>query len=223
MTQFIRRSPIAFSASVEHEENRGDWNVVLRYEGEGAGLKIVDFSNAVKWDIQDERLSIVHLLQIPIPETPGDCLLINGILVARVTPNRARVWHLFNADAEMPRQPPYTDVTDGFALLSLSGENLPSMMERLTRMDLTSVDRPLPYRTEGKIADVPCEAVVLESGRAGGTVLIACPRSYGRALADALMEVGSSFAIRPAGQLAVYDMIMRYEAGSPRLLEAGGA
>jgi hypothetical protein len=200
MGSIVRRTPIPFKGRPDEKTVRDGWEIVLRYEGEGTGPALIDLSHCPKWDIQDRALTRRRPWGMGVPKEPGACRLHDGILINRMNPVQASVWHL---TGEMPKEPTgegYTVVTDALALLALGGREVFSIMERATPLDLSSPEKPPPFLVQGPVRHVACQIVVLTNRPEHQVILIACARGYGRGLAEALLSAGEDIGLSPAGE-----------------------
>ena len=136
MESIRRYSPVSFEKKAIQTEQRGDWEIVLKYEDEGNGPYLVDLSHIAKWDIQDERLARLQPVGITIPEAPGACIYDKGIHISRMNQTQAVACHLVGNDSGLPDDPSYTDITEAYALLALIGKDVFSIMEKITALDL---------------------------------------------------------------------------------------
>jgi hypothetical protein len=200
METYQQRSPISFASRKAKTEQRGGWEVVIRYEDEGRGPFLGDLSCQPKWDIQDANLSAIQPLGISIPEIPGKCLLKNGLLLNRMNKTQAGAWRLFGDQPDMPQEVAYTDVTEAYALLSLIGKEMFFIMERITQLDLSSPKNTPPFLIQGPVLDIPCQIVILGETEGYHGILIAYPRGYGQSVADAILDAGAEWGLRPAGE-----------------------
>jgi hypothetical protein len=210
MNSIRRYSPIRFNRRPARSEMRDGWEVVLAYEKEGSGPYLVDLSHVVKWDIQDADLAQIQPLGISIPQSPGDCVLENGLAVNRLNRTQAIAWHLAGQISAVPAEPAYTDITEARALLAVIGPAAFSITEKITSLDLQPRDRQPPFILQGPILHVPCQAVVL----AKDGLLIAFARGYAHAMVEAILEAGAEWGLQPAGESVFKNYIV--QAGLPK-------
>lgn len=199
MTDIIRRSPVVFDAKPVKTEKQGHWTVVLEYENQGQGPYLVDLSHCPRWDVQDADLSAFTPGGVAVPETPNTCSLENGILVNRMNRTQASVWHMAGEEVEIPAEPAFTDTTDSTLLLALIGEDIFSITEKLTALDLPDPSRTAPFLVQGPMSHVPCQIVVLDNSPGRTGVLFTCSRGYGKDMAAAVLHAGEAMGLRPAG------------------------
>lgn len=200
MELYLRHSPVKFQSPPKKKERRDGWEVVLEYEDQGDGPFLIDLSHVPKWDVQDSSLQKVELWADMIPERPGSCTVKNRHLVSRMNPTQAAIWHLQQVAPVLPKQPPYTDVTDAYALMAVLGKDVFSIMEKVTPLDLSSPAKKPPFLLQGPVLHVPCRVVVFGREGADSAVLIACSRGYGRSMCEALLDAGAEWEMRPAGE-----------------------
>ena len=203
MENIIRRSAVSFDAAPARTEERDNWSVVLEYEDEGAGPYLVDLSHRARWDLQDAEIGGIQSLGIQVPDNPGQCLFENGILINRMNRTQASVWHLSGDTPAFPDDPAFTDVTDSTVFLAVFGQDLFSVLEKLTALDFLDPSQQTPFLLQGPFSHVPCQIVTLERtpGRSG--ILMTCSRGYARDMVGAILEAGTEFSLRPAGEQAV--------------------
>jgi hypothetical protein len=201
MNTFIRNSPVAFKADALEIETRNHWQVVLKYQSESDGPHIIDLSHTPKWDLQDSILSRFEPCGIRIPGAVGESIFDKQILINRMNRTQASIWHLSQSEAVMPQDLEYTDVTESYALLALVGENVSSIMEKVSRLDLLFSANRFPALFQGPVLHVPAQVVVMPEDDAGRLILIACARGYGRSMAHGLLKAGAEWNLCPAGDL----------------------
>ena len=206
MESIRRYSPVSFEKKAIQIEQRGDWEIALKYEDKGNGPYLVDLSHIAKWDIQDERIARIQPMGITIPEAPGACIYEKGVLISRMNQTQAVACHLVAHDSVLPDDSCYTDITEAFALLALIGEHVFSIMEKITALDLLSPRTAPPFFVQGPILHVPCRIDVL----ADDTLLIAFSRGYGSSMVKAILEAGSEWDLKPAGELVFKNYIEKF-------------
>ncbi|GBC61108.1 sarcosine oxidase subunit gamma SoxG [Desulfonema ishimotonii] len=200
MENFKRYSPVSLAGNPVETDPRNGLEVVLRYENEKDGPFLADLSHIDKWMLQESDLSRVRLLDISIPETTGHCSVGNKTLIIRQSATQALFWHLSGKHREMPRNLPWTDVTDGYALLALAGDAVPKIAETLTPLPLFRPLEHLPFCFRGPVTDIPCQVVVTKQPPDPAMLLLACARGYGQSLAEALLIAGKPWGLSPAGE-----------------------
>lgn len=202
MDSILRRSAVIFDAVPAKTEERGNWSVVLEYEDQGAGPHLVDLSHRSRWDLQDADIGGIQTQGIPVPENPGQCLFENGFLINRMNRTQASVWHLSGEAAAFSDHPAFTDVTDSTVFLALFGKNLFGVLEKLSTLDFLETSRKTPFLLQGPFSHVPCQIVTLGKSPERSGVLMTCTRGYARDMVGAILEAGSEFSMRPAGEQA---------------------
>lgn len=202
MTSYQRLSPVSFPASPVKTENRDNWTVVLEYEGEGGGPWLIDLSHRAKWDLQDGKIAKIKPWGIAVPEKPGQCIVENGILINRMNRTQASIWHLSGDSLQAPDGSAYTDTTDTTLFLALAGNQVFSITEKLTSLDLIDPEKKAPFLLQGPLSHVPCQVVVLEKNKDSSTVLLTCSRGYAHDMVNAILEAGEEFGLRSAGENA---------------------
>jgi hypothetical protein len=216
MTRIERRSPVQFHSEIKKSEVRDRWTVVLAYADEGRGPFLVDLSHAPRWDLQDRNIAQMTPLGKQLPESPGQCLFQDGVLVNRMNRTQAAIWHLFGTAPELPAEPGYTDVTDATVCLALFGPNALAVVEKLCALDFLDPGKQPPFLLQGPFSHVPCQLVLMEKGRGfDGGLLLACSRGYAESMLHALLGAGAEFGLTPAGEKRFSDWL-----GKPELAKA---
>ncbi len=198
----IRRSPVRFAVPAIESERRDGWEVALAYADDGQGLRLADLSHCPRWDLQDGDLDGGDFAGLSIPPTPGDSRLAGGVLVNRMNPTQASVWHLGGRAVELPDSPAFTDLTEATAFLALFGSGLFRLTEQLTNLDLAAPGGPTPRFVQGPFSHVPCQIVVLSPERPRPGLLLTCSRGYARDMIASLLHAGEPEGLRPAGETA---------------------
>ncbi len=207
MENIIRRSAVLFDAVPVTTEERDGWAVVLEYEDEGPGPYVVDLSHRPRWDLQDAEISGIQPPGIAIPGAPGQCVFENGFLINRMNRTQASAWHLAGAAPVFPDDPAYTDVTDATVLLAICGQNLFSIVEKLSALDFQDPSREVPFLLQGPVSHIPCQIATLDKTPASSGILMTCSRGYARDMVRAILEAGAEFKLRPAGEQAFSDWL----------------
>jgi hypothetical protein len=202
-----RYSPASFEGNPAQTVMRNGWEVVLAYQEEGAGPLMVDLSHISKWDIQAADLSQIQLQGANIPEVPGACVLRNRMLISRMNQTQASVWHLSHKDLQIPDESAYTDITEGLSLLGFLGQEIFSIMEKITALDLQSPQKQPPFLLQGPVLNIPCQVVVLGKD----ALVIGFSRGYAQSAVEAIFEAGQQWGIQPAGELAFSGYIQDIE------------
>jgi hypothetical protein len=201
MTDIKRESPVRFRLSPKRTEVRDNWTVALEYDDEGQGPWLVDLAHKTRWDLQDSQVGEQTPCDLAVPETPGSCNLANDTLVNRMNRTQASIYHLGAAAPSMPDFPGYTDVSESTVFLALFGPKAFRVAEKLTNLDFLDPARQAPFLLQGPFCHVPCQIVTLEKSADGaGGILLTCSRGYGDSMLHAVMEAGSEFGLRPAGE-----------------------
>jgi hypothetical protein len=195
-----RHSPVALMDRPARTELRSGWDVVLEHQDERKGPHLIDLTHRPKWDVQDANLAGIQPLGVVIPESPGRCVMEKGIFISRMNRTQAAVWQFLEPAVNMPQERPYTDMTDAVCLLALVGKEVFFIMEKVTSLDLTSCERTAPFYLQGPVAHVPCQMAVLEKRSELHAILLGCLRGYGQSMAEALLDLGSPWGLRPGGE-----------------------
>jgi hypothetical protein len=202
MNNTIRRSAVVFDAAVVKTEERDHWSVVLEYEDQGQGPYVVDLSHRPRWDLQDAEIDGVQSLGIQIPDKPGQCVFEKGLLINRMNRTQASVWHLSGEPPVIPDDPAFTVVTDSTVFLAVFGQDLFAILEKLTALDFLDSSRETPFLLQGPFSHVPCQIVTLDKTPGKPGILMTCSRGYARDMVEAILETGTEFKLRPAGEQA---------------------
>jgi hypothetical protein len=204
-TEFSNRySPVTFKSLPNKIERRDGWEVVLEYENQGKGPFLIDLSHVSKWDVQDDRLSEVELWGPMIPELPGQCSLQNGTVLCRMNSTQAVMWLLTQRKPTLLQKPACTDVTDAYALMAILAKDVFPIMEKVTPLDLSTPGKTFPFLLQGPAFHVRCAMVMLGEKEGRMAVLLACSRGYGQSIAEAIIDVGKEWDVRPGGENAFF-------------------
>jgi len=85
------------------------------------------------------------------------------------------------------------DVTDGRTVLQLTGDLGPALLAKICALDLDGSPDGSAQRTS--VANVSAEVVRADQPDGRRSYLLACNRSYGRFLFDAITDAGTEFSI----------------------------
>jgi hypothetical protein len=196
METIRRYSPVVFNKRPALTEMRDGWEVVLGYEDEAEGPYLIDLSHIPKFDIQNSDLSHIQAGGHNIPEDPGTCIIKDGLAVNRLNRTQAVIWFLAPTQAPLPAQGDYTDITEAFALLAIAGDEVFSVMEKITSLDLTPRGKQPPFILQGPVLHNPCQILV----PAKNIVLTAFSRGYAQSMTEAILQAGSAWNLHPAGE-----------------------
>ncbi len=198
--KIIRRSPVTFDSPAARTEERDNWTVVLEFENQGAGPWIIDLSHRARWDLQDRAIDGIQPWGASVPDTPGRCIIADGILINRMNRTQASLWHLKGERRDAPEGQSFTDVTDATVFLALIGNNMALLLEKLTALDFFNPLYSSPFLLQGPLSHVPCQCVMLEKSAARSGILFTCSRGYARDMVSGILEAGAEFGLRPAGE-----------------------
>ncbi len=200
MERIKRYSPVLFSQTPARTQERNGWEIVLEYENEATGPFLVDLSHIGKWDVQGEDLTSIQPAGLAVPKDSEQCIVTDRYLINRVKWNWATIWHFSQDMPDFAGDFAFTNVTEAYALLALVGTDVLYIMEKVTNMDLFSPNRKPPFLTMGPALHVRSQVVVLTREADNSAVMMACPRGYGRSMAEALLDAGKEWGLRPGGE-----------------------
>ena len=201
MKEIQRVSPVVFKSTPLKTEQRDNWEVVMEYSGEGDGPYLVDLSHRPRFDLQDSNLAAKKPFGMGIPETPGDCVLENGILANRMNGTQVSLYNLDgDGTAIMPDESGYTDVTESTLCVALIGKNVFSICEKLTALDFMDTQKKSPFLFQGPFSHVPCQIVTMNKEGENSGLILTCSRGYGRDMIDSIFHAGEEFGLKPAGE-----------------------
>jgi hypothetical protein len=207
-----RASPIIFEATAEDTELRNGWGVVLAYRGEGNGPALVDLSHCAKWDVQDKNLSELRPSGLKIPGSPGTCLVTGGVIVSRLNSTQASIWQFSKRILAWPDLSCLTEMTDAHALMALIGRETTGIIEKVSALDLTPLDKEPPFLLLGQVLQIPMQLVVMDGEKRPSGILLACSRGYAQCVVRALLDAGSEFGLKPAGEKHFVDWMRNLSA-----------
>ena len=198
-----RQSPVSFPGKPLKTEMRDHWTVVLEYEAEGEGPYLFDLSHLARWDLQDTDLSSFQPLGIRVPDTPGQCIFENGVLVNRMNRTQASIWHLGGENPAAPDDAAYTETTDVTVLLGLVGQNIIAIAEKLSALDFTDPDQSRHhFFCRGRYRTYPVRWSRWRRTTDKSGILLTCSRGYARDMTHAILAAGEEFGLQPAGEKA---------------------
>ncbi len=194
-----RLSPIKFEERPRRLEKRKGWEVALSY-GDHDGPFLIDLSHRRKWDLQNSNLGRYRPLGIKVPEVPGKSIFSDGILINRMNRTQCYIWDLAASRSRAPQSPAYTEITDGHALLAITGPSALHIMQHITNLDLSNPSLSPPCLIQGPVLHIPSQVVLLSRSQSGATVLFSFSRGYGQSVAEAVLHAGRHLGLRPGGE-----------------------
>ena len=200
MESIKRYSPVKLPGVKLRTCIRNNWEVVLEYEGEGTGPFLVDLSHIGKWDVQGEELASLRPAGIDIPGDSEQCLLTEDFLVNLIKWNWATIWHFSVDMPDFADEYAFTNVTESYALLAIAGRDVFSIMEKVSPLDLLSKKQNPQFLIMGPVYRIRSQVIVLSREKNDSAVLIACPRGYGHSVAEAILDAGKEYGLRPGGE-----------------------
>jgi heterotetrameric sarcosine oxidase gamma subunit len=172
-----------------------------------AELTLTDCSPMAKVLIHaDPSGALAERLAVPFGRSRRDD---DGTLILRVRPAQ---WLLFAdsgrerelverweaAAAETDEFVSVIDVTSGRTLLRLTGELSPALLAKICALDLARASNGSALRSS--VAKVNAE-IVRDDADGRRSYLLACERSYGRFLTEAINDAGEEFSVGSAAAL----------------------
>ena len=200
MESIKRYSPITFPSTPVRTGIRNGWEIVLEYKDQGTGPFLVDLSHIGKWDVQGEDLPSLRPAGLAIPADSKQCLLTGDFLLNLIKWNWATIWHFSVDMPDFADEYAFTNVTEAYALLMITGRNTFSIMEKISSLDLLSPERNPPFLTMGPVCRIRSQIVVLSREKEMSNVLVACPRGYGQSMADVILDAGKEYGLKPGGE-----------------------
>ncbi len=200
MKEIKRYSPVAFKATPLKSEQRDNWNVILKYRGEGESPFLVDLSHRTRLDLQSSDLISKKPFGITIPDVFCQSVFEKGILVSRMNRTQTSLYHLDGDAPDMSSEPEYTDVTENTVFVALIGEAVFSICEKLTALDFMAPEKEVPFLYQGPFSHVPCQIVTLNRDAERSGVVLTCSRGYGKDMVHAILGAGDEFGLRPTGE-----------------------
>jgi hypothetical protein len=210
----IRRSPVTFDSPPAQTEVRDNWTVILEYDDPGEGPWVIDLSHRTRWDLQDREIDAIQPWGLNIPDSPGRCSYVDGVLINRMNRTQSSIWHLAGNKPVPPDETAYTDITDATVFLALIGKNMAPLIEKLTALDFYNPLNEPPFLLQGPLSHVPCQCVMLEKSRNRSGILFTCSRGYARDMVHAVLDAGAEFDLRPAGESIFQDWLNELSSNS---------
>lgn len=195
-----RRSPIRMGMDPQEVVRRDGWEVALTYLGEKIYGEpfVADLSHVPKWAFRGRDPEGMKPVGLSVPDKPGEVAVGAGMVVARLSAGECR---LLVVGDETPsfEDPPFTDLTDAYAVLALVGLQCLDILSRLSAVDLNAPRQRVPCAAQAPLEDVPCLIVRLVGQ--GGTpgLIISVDRGYGQFILEAVLDAGSQYGLGAAG------------------------
>jgi hypothetical protein len=202
MEGYQRLSPVRLPGTIEKSIQRDGWEIALRYSQEDSPLTIIDLSHLSKWEIYAPELSGQSLGPIHVPNRTGEVFLTTRGIVGLCRPSVALAFKCDNSGDELLNEAKHADVTDGYALLALIGDDGPSTMEKITGLDLSSRLGRHAHLVQGPLLGTPAKIMVFSTSGCKKGMLIAVARGSGQSIVDAILDAGAEFKLKSAGERA---------------------
>lgn len=171
--------------------------VVRGYPTNGGDLVLTDESAATKTLIHaDTTTAATRQIAVGF----GASRQVDGVLVCGQRPSE---WVLLGSgpanqalvDAlDTSGHVSVVDITHSRALFRLTGDQAPSLLEKVCNLDWSDEMTPDGAVTSGSVAKVTCDLVRNDVGPTR-SYLIGCDRSFGQYLFDALLDAGDEFDV----------------------------
>ncbi len=200
MVDIKRVSPVSFGKSPKRTERRDNWTIALEYDGEGKGLSIVDLSHVTRLDVQTGELSKMTPFGVTIPDVPGQSVLQDKILINRMNATQASVFQLPGNMGERPTDVCVTETTESTLCVAIMGKDLFSFMEKVTNLDFLDPKFTAPFLFQGPCCHVPCQIITLSKEGEKSALILTCSRGYGKDMIHSLLDSGTEFGMKPAGE-----------------------
>ena len=200
MKNYKKLSPISIPFAPETTIERDGWEIALTYRDEDPSLAIIDLSHIRKWEIYAHTLSPQSLSTLQIPDRPGEISLNNEVLIALCRPSVALAFQFGDSPFTSSGTTTYTELTDGYALLALIGNDGPRIMEKITDLDLTLTSSQHARFIQGPLLGTPVKIMVFSIGDCDTGMLISIARGFGQATVNAILDAGIEFGLKPAGE-----------------------
>ena len=128
-----------------------------------------------------------------------------------MTPTRALIWD-FDGEGQSlwSSNRAFNDVSDGSALLFMTGKELISIMEQLTDIKLNPINGSGPLFVQGPLVGVPAKIVVGMNKSHEMGMFISVARGFGQSMADTLLLAGKEAGLSPAGEGVFSQWLERY-------------
>jgi len=199
---------VTFETAALKTDQRQNWEIVLSYENEGSGPWLTDLSHKPRWDLQDSQIDDPSISGLSVPSTPGDCLLEIKRLINRMNNTQASIWNLGIEPLPLPEFNGFTDVTDASIFLALFGPQTFSIAEKMTALDFMDPAKTAPFLLQGPCCHIPCQVVTLaKQDDMSGGLLLTCSRGYAQSMVHAILDAGSAFGLKPAGETRFTDWL----------------
>lgn len=201
MDSIKRISPVKLSGIPLKVETTDNWEIILAYAEENDGPWLTDLSHRPRFDLQDAVIDTVSPFGLTIPDSPGNTVIHDGMVINRMNPTQASIYNLAGKYAlPMPEEPGYTDVTEASLCLALFGKPVFAICEKLTALDFMDPRRHAPFLFQGPFCHVPCQIVTMEKTGDIPGIVLTCSRSYGRDMVHAILDAGAEFSLKAAGE-----------------------
>lgn len=171
--------------------------IVSSYEQTDADHTVSDVSSLTKHVVRaDERSAAADRLGVGF----GESRLDRDALICGSRPGE---WLVIGPEAAVGRVTDRLDASDtvsvvelthGRALCRLTGPAAPSTLEKVCSLDLSDRMTPDGAVTSGSVAKVTCD-LVRNDVDGVPSYLIACDRSFGQYLFDAILDAGAEFMV----------------------------
>ena len=202
MEGYQKLSPVRLPGTIEKSMQRDGWEIALRYSQEDSPLTIIDLSHLSKWEIYAPELSGRSLGPIHVPNRTGEVVLTTKVIVGLCRPSVALAIMCDHSGDDLLNEVNYADVTDGYALLALIGDDGPLTMEKITDLDLASRSGRYARLVQGPLLGAPSKIMIFSTAGCKKGMLITVARGSGQSIVDAILDAGAGFELKSAGERA---------------------
>ena len=207
-----RISPVHMPLGAEKTEIRNHFEVVLSYGKKTSNASVVDLSHVSKWEIETGNLDdAMDGTGLTLPSQSNKAALFPDRTLCRMTPSRALIWNFDGGEESLwLQESAFNDVTDGSALLFMTGQGLLSIMEQLTDVKLDLVNGDSLRFAQCPLVGVPAKIVVGINKIHQMGMFVSVARGFGQSVIDTLLLAGKEIGLAPAGEEVFSQWLEKY-------------
>jgi glycine cleavage system aminomethyltransferase T len=127
------------------------------------------------------------------------------VIVSRLNSSQASIWRFSETTPAWSDLSCSTEMTDAYALMALIGRETKGIIEKVSALDLTPPDKKPPFILLGQVLQIPMQLVLMDGEKRPSGILLACSRGYAQCVVRALLDAGSEFGLKPAGEKRFVD------------------